>query len=155
MLKGEEATEILEKLVDCIYRKLDALALSIDSEWQQRPDLFEFYTSNITPALIEVFYGPLLTEYVDVSFVTTFWRFDKWVAAIAKRAPRWLYPQGFRARDNLIKSLVQWRELSVDMATNGENTGATRGILRKLELLKADHWDLNAIAATDLGFIAS
>ncbi|KAH8728898.1 hypothetical protein GQ44DRAFT_701261 [Phaeosphaeriaceae sp. PMI808] len=35
MLKGEEATEILQKLVDCIYKKLDALALSIDSEWQQ------------------------------------------------------------------------------------------------------------------------
>jgi hypothetical protein len=41
------------------------------------------------------------------------------------------------------------------MSANGLETGATRGIMRKLDLLKADNWDMQAIAATDLGFIAS
>jgi hypothetical protein len=32
MLKGKEATKILKKLVDCIYKKLDALAVSINGK---------------------------------------------------------------------------------------------------------------------------
>jgi hypothetical protein len=95
MLKGEEATKIPHKLIDCIYKKLDALALSIDSEREEQPDLFEFYTSNISPVVLEVFFGPLLTEKVDTEFVATFWKFDTWFAAIAKGAPRWLFLQGF------------------------------------------------------------
>jgi hypothetical protein len=40
-------------------------AFEINQEWQYRPDLFRFFTSNISPAVIETFFGPLLTEHVD------------------------------------------------------------------------------------------
>lgn len=55
----------------------------------------------------------------------------------------------------LIKFLIRWRKLTAEMSSNGRGREVAQDIIRKLELFKEDDWDMKAIAATDLGFLAS
>lgn len=151
MLKGNEATEILQKLITNVHNQFELI--DVGPAWHEGTDLFEFLTTQMGPIMIDTFFGPFLTRTVDPQFVRTFWEFDSWITAIAKKVPRWIYPQGFRARERLVRSLMRWRLMTRQMTHNGQETGASRRILRKMELLKADDWDVEAIAATDLGFI--
>lgn len=69
---------------------------------------------------------------------------------MAKKAPSWLVPEGYRIRDKLVDSIKRWRIWSAQIS---HDTGGSKPMMQKKELLDVDGWDVHAIAASDLGLL--
>ncbi|KAF2185800.1 cytochrome P450 [Zopfia rhizophila CBS 207.26] len=151
MFQGPELSDLIDRFSGLLYEKMHHLP--IGSQWVEMPDLFEFLVTQITPLSIELLCGPSLTKVIDPDFVRDFWRFDSWVPTIAKKAPRWIFPQGYRIRDKLIASIKRWRMSSCMVRDDEKNMTGCKGMKDKLNLLDVDGWDMDAIAASDLGLI--
>jgi len=148
ILQGSESEMLVERFITSFEARLRALP--IDEHWIEFPDLFEFFTTHVTPASIEALCGPALATTIDPDFVRDFWKFDHWVPMMAKRAPTWLFPEAYRIRDHLVDSIKRWRLWS---GQTRDNVGGSRSMIQKNELLDVDGWDVHAIAASDLGLI--
>lgn len=70
ILQGADSASLVARLVASFEAKLHALP--IDEYWMEIPDLFEFFTTHVTPATIEAFCGPALTTTIDPDFVRDF-----------------------------------------------------------------------------------
>ncbi|KAF2279511.1 cytochrome P450, partial [Westerdykella ornata] len=150
MLQGQQLDDLTVKFSRLLYDRIGALPIGPD--WIQMPDLFALIATQITPLIIEMLCGPTLINVVNPDFVCTLWKFDHWVPTLAKKAPRCLFPEGYTIRDKLIASIKRWR-LATCSLEDGSPLKGCEGMSSKLNLLDVDGWDMDAIAASDLGLL--
>ena len=133
---------------------------SIDTEWSNLPDLFEFIQAELFPATLEAMWGK---EFflINPTFTRDFWAFSKVLSGLAKGYPRWLFPGRYQARNRCFASIKCWHAFirtrfdhpSVVNLDWNEDYGA--------ELVKSRHmaWSLmprmnaNAAATEDFGMV--
>ena len=142
LLQGSEISHLTGTFQSALLERFSRLPIT--EEWMEVSDLFHFFTTHITPAAIEAFVGPSLTEVIDPNFVRDFWRFDSWVPAMAKRVPEFCIPEAFRIRDKLLSSVERWRDY-LDRASDEVRTQCPPAMLAKFELRDADGWDTRAV----------
>lgn len=151
LLRGSEISVLIERFALDITQRIHNLPIS--EEWAELPDLFEFFAMHITPAIIECFCGKELTKVFDPLFVDIFWEFDSHTPILSKLVPRWFSRSSCEVRDILLQSPVRWRTWMLCVPEEREIAGMSRPFRDKLQLLDVDGWNVEAVAASDLGFI--
>ncbi|KAI8945169.1 hypothetical protein F4801DRAFT_584663 [Xylaria longipes] len=118
-------------------------------------------SGNVGAAMIEGVYGPKLSE-LNPGFMDNIWLFDKVAVKLAKLVPQFLIPKGYRVRKRLFSTIRRWHSHArenfdqLHIGSDGDGDpycGSQLMRARQRVLLKADHQDEEAIAATDLGLI--
>lgn len=84
-------------------------SLDIGADWVEMPDFTVFFTDNFVSALIESICGPALL-HLNPDFARDFPKYDLTMPGLFKGLPRWMIPQGYRARDKLLSSIKQWHD---------------------------------------------
>lgn len=151
LLHGPEVSTMIERFTHRLCRKVHSLP--IGEEWIEISDLFEFCTTHITLAVIESFCGDELTGVIDPRFAQKLWEFDTHTPILAKNLPKWLFWSSYEIRDELLNSLTAWRTWMFKIPLERDIAGMSKPMRNKLQLLDADGWSIEAIAASDLGFI--
>lgn len=151
MLQGSELSVLMERFTLGVTQRIQNLP--IGEEWVEMPDLFDFFATHITPSVIECFCGEELTKVFDPCFVQRFWEFDHHTPVLSKHLPRWMFKSSYKARDSVLQSLVRWRTWMLRIPEEREIAGMSRPFRDKLQLLDVDGWSIEAVAASDLGFI--
>lgn len=81
LLHGKSLASLSNTFHEAILKRFDYLPVT--EVWMELPDLFDFLTTHVSPAAIEAFVGPSLTDVIDPDFVRDFWEFDGWVPSMA------------------------------------------------------------------------
>ena len=82
LLHGKSLACLTKTFHNAILKRFDYLPVT--EVWMELPGLFNFLTTHVSPATIEAFVGPSLTEVIDLNFVRNFWEFDGWYPAWRK-----------------------------------------------------------------------
>ncbi|KAK8116328.1 cytochrome p450 domain-containing protein [Apiospora sp. TS-2023a] len=149
-----------KRCASILKHKLDSLPISTE-EWTEMPGLYSFFQNQLGAAVLEGLYGPSLTE-ISPQFLDDLWIFDRATPKFAKRFPRFLMPDAYRARERLLASIQRWylharahfRES--DIGPDGDADpfwGSELVRSRQKVLLAVDRQDDKALAAADLGLI--
>lgn len=83
------------------------LSVSPPEEWLYAPDMFHFIQHTVGSAMIEAHFGPALLR-LSPTYMEDLWKLDAGIPWFARKVPRFLMPEMYRARDRLIQSLMAW-----------------------------------------------
>lgn len=136
-------------------------SFGISREWDDFPDLLEFFEDHVGTAIIKAIFGSaLLSQNPD--FVRDLWAYDKEVMSLAKRLPAFWIPEAYRLRNKLLRSVKEWHTTArahSDELKGMQNEGAdpvwgSEMIRNRYKmLLSVENQDFDSVASTDLGFI--
>jgi hypothetical protein len=77
------------------------------SDWNDMPDLLEFFRKIHGAALLEVVFGPSLIK-VNPTFLRDIWEFDDSTPLLARLVPKFLVPKLYKRRQNLHRQFRRW-----------------------------------------------
>jgi len=135
--------------------------LQISTEWTDEPDLLQFFRTVHGAALLEVVFGPSLTQ-VNPTFLQDVWKFDDYVPLLARLVPSFLFPEPYRLRKSLHSQLKLWyayarehfSESCIDRDGDGDPYWGSELIRYQQRMyLQADDYDDDALAAADLALV--
>ena len=124
----------------------------LTTEWSDLPDLFNFVRNELFKATVRAIYGDGILS-TNPSFCEEFWEFDKGIASLAKRFPRWMVPSAYAARDRCLESVEAWHEAirapeGMSLTCESEFVKSRLGMWSKMERMSPQ-----AMASEDLGVI--
>ncbi|KAJ5691624.1 cytochrome P450 monooxygenase [Penicillium malachiteum] len=163
-LLGEGVAPLIER-VESLFRSELEDAVPISSEWTYEWDLTDFLQEHLSSAILQALYGPLLIRQDD-EFISKLWKYDNGIMSLMRRLPRWMVPEMYRYRDDLVDSIMRWHHQAVQLSesdirgTYGPQPdgfdaywGTTMMRDRYKTLLAMDGQDPRSVASTDLAFI--
>ena len=161
LLTGPGLTILAEKFAANLAEQFVAVK-GVTTEWRDLPDLYTFMRDELFRATVRSICGENLLN-LNGSFCEDFWVFDKALASLAKRFPRWTVPSAYAARDKCIAEIRIWHEF-IRPYLEDENMNRTPNEISKIfgtEFIKSrqemwskmDRMSPQAMASEDLGVI--
>lgn len=163
-LLGDGIAPLAERIEALFFSALKD-AVPISSEWTYEWDMTDFFEENLSSAILQALYGPLLIKQ-DPEFVRNLWKYDKGIMGLIRRLPSWMTPKMCRRRDELVNSIMRWHQQAIELSEcdSRPNHGHQRdgfdpywgtAMMRERykALLAVDGQDPKSVASTDLAFI--
>ncbi|MCJ1383803.1 hypothetical protein MMC17_006917 [Xylographa soralifera] len=161
LLTGSGLTLLAENFAVNLAEQFTAIE-GVTSEWSDLPDLFTFMRDELFKATVRAICGENLLA-LNPTFCEDFWVFDKGLASLTKRFPRWVVPSAYAARDKCLAEVRIWHEF---IQTNLEDESTNR-IPNKISRIfgtefiksrqemwrKMERMSPQAMASEDLGVI--
>lgn len=134
-----------------------------DAEWIEGADLVAFCEKHLGSSLIRALFGDHLLDQ-NPDFLPGLWEYDKRIALLASRIPRFLAPGAYRIRDRLLHCIKNWHAAAVANTENSRYEPQSGGYADPLwgtkmmreryqALLSATGQDKNSVASADLAVI--
>ena len=161
LLTGSGPTLLAEKFTTNLAEQFAATG-GVTTEWSDLQDLFTFVRDELFKATVRAIFGEGLLA-LNPTFCEDFWVFDKGLASLTKRFPRWMVPSAYAARDKCLAEVKIWHD-SIQTHLKNESTSKTPNEISKIfgtefvksrqEMwLKMERMSPQAMASEDLGVI--
>jgi hypothetical protein len=106
-LAGRSAQQLFQRFEDKLRGRIEAHR-ALYPEGVQMVNFMDFFVSDVTAALTKAMCGKVLLER-NPTFTEAFWTFCDNVPTFMKRTPRFLAPQAYKARAEVLAAVADWQ----------------------------------------------
>lgn len=129
------------------------------TEWSHIPNIYHFIYKTVGAAMVESHFGPALLR-LNPNYMEDLRKYDDGMPWFVRKVPRFIVPEIYKARENILKSLTEWYkyarqnfdESQIEEDGDGDPIwGSQLSRLRQDVLHEIDEHDDRTIASLDLG----
>ncbi|CAG8959562.1 hypothetical protein HYFRA_00001463 [Hymenoscyphus fraxineus] len=106
-LQGTTLEELSSRFIKNLEVELEKLCDGLEGDWLDFPDFFELVRRVCFKASVVALCGPHIF-HLTPNFADLFWDFDANIIDLTHGKPRWLIPEGYRARDRYLAAVKKW-----------------------------------------------
>ncbi|KAI1173338.1 cytochrome P450 [Nemania sp. FL0916] len=158
-LSGPGLTTTAQRIFQGVYQRFEAKEQSLSHEWANVPDIYGYFQTDLSSAVIQALFGSLILE-MHPDIVDDLWRYDDLLPWLAKGVPSWIYSEPYRSRDQICAKLKAWHanarnnfdKSMIFSDGDGDPCWGSELTRERHQLLKYTHDD-DALASSDLGFM--
>ncbi|CAG8971962.1 hypothetical protein HYALB_00003298 [Hymenoscyphus albidus] len=106
-LQGTSLEELSSRFIKNLEGELEKLCDGLEGNWFDFPDFSELVRRVCFKASVVALCGPHIFDLLP-NFADLFWDFDANIIDLSNGKPRWLIPNGYRARDRYLAAVKKW-----------------------------------------------
>lgn len=158
-LLGDGLNDTYQQFATAFIRRLPLL--NIQEEWNDFPDMMQFWMDPLTASMNEALAGNIL-ECLNPNFTKDLLKYFHYSQGMMKGLPRWCIPEAYRLRDSLVQDVKQWHAIARArfkeediVKSGGADPWWGSAFMRERQNFQkeVDNWDHDAIASSDFGVL--